>query len=254
MLPLIFSGQCVGQFSGGTASWELSSCHQMQMRHLTFIAFSLLMCLGQGIGLCQTPQLRIEGIFPRQLPRGQSTLVSVVVPSRDAIRAAEISPPAGLKISDIKQGSSFQGALTWSEITIEVADDAAPGDRTVVLVLPMGRTTPMTVTIPNHVPDISGLRVLPQPSSQSLELQFAAADSSADLGSSPYVWFMFHCGTELHPGVVRGTVSAAEKNSVIVNASVPRSSAKGACNLQARVSDTAGIESNTLNATVDLKN
>jgi hypothetical protein len=249
-----FSGQCVGQFSGGTTYWELSSCRQMQTRHLTLIAFSLLMWLGENVSLCQAQQLRIEAMLPRQLPRGRSTVVSVVVPSRDAIRAAEIAPSAGLKISDIKQGSSFQGALTWSEISIDVADDAEPGDRTLVLVLPMGRTAPVTITIPNHVPDISGLRVLPQPSNQSLELQFAAADSSADLGGSPYVWFMFHCGSELHPGVVRGTVSGQEKNNVVVNASVPRPSARGACDLQARVSDSGGIESNTLKATVDLKN
>jgi len=226
----------------------------MKTLHFTLIAFSLLIWLGDGVALGQAQQLRIEGMFPRQLPRGRSTVVSVVVTSRDAIRSAEIAPPGGLRISDIKQGPSFQGALTWSEITIDVADDAGPGDRTLVLVLPMGRTSPVTVTIPNHVPDIAGLRVLPQPSNQSLELQVAAADSSADLGSSPYVWFMFHCGSELHPGVVRGTVSGSERNSVVVNASVPRPSARGACDLQARISDSGGIESNTLKTTVDLKN
>ncbi len=226
----------------------------MKTLHLISIAFSLLMCLGENVPACQAQQLRVEGIFPRQLPLGRSTVLSVVVPSRDAIRTAEIAPSAGLTILDIKQGPSFQGALTWSEITIDVANDAAPGDRTLVLVLPMGRTAPVTITIPNHVPDISGLRVLSQPSSQSMELQFAAADSSADLGNSPYVWFMFHCGSELHPGVVRGTVSGQEKSNVVVNANVPKPSAKSACDLRTRVSDSAGIESNTLNATVDFTN
>jgi hypothetical protein len=226
----------------------------MQTRHLTLIAFSLLMWLGHGVRLAEAQQLLIQGIFPRQLPRGRSTVVSVVVPSRDAIRAAEITPSAGLKVSDIKQGPSFQGALTWSEISIDVTDDAGPGDRTLVLVLPMGRTAPVTITIPNHVPEISGLRVLPQSSNQLVGFQLTAADSSADLGDSPYVWFMFHCGTELHPGVVRGMVTGQEKNNVVVNASVPSPSARGTCDLQARVTDSAGIESNTLRSTVDLKN
>src|SRR5262249_55949555 len=154
----------------------------------------------------------------------------------------EISPSEGVKISGIKQGSSFQGANTWSEISIGVAPDAATGDRTMILVLPMGRAGPVTLTIPNHVPNISGLRVISQPSNQPLELQFSAADTSADLGDSPYVWFMFHCGTELHPGVVRGKVSGQDKNNVVVNAAVPALSAKGACDLQARISDSGGIE------------
>lgn len=225
---------------------------KMQTRHLRLIAFTVLVWLGQGLSL-SAQQLRIEGIFPRQLPRGQSTLVSVVVASRDAIRAAEISPPEGVKVSGIKQGASFQGALTWSEISIDVADDARPGDRTLVLEVPMGRTAPVTVTIPNHVPNISALRVVAGPPNQPIELQFATADASADLGDSPYVWFMFHCGTELHPGVVRGKVSGQDKNNLVVNASVPSPTGSNACDLQARVSDSGGIESNTLKVKVDLK-
>jgi hypothetical protein len=226
----------------------------MQTRRLLLITFSLLVWLGQGVRLSEAQQLQIQGVFPRQLPRGRSTLISVVVPSRDAIRSAEISPSEGVKVSGIKQGANFQGALTWSEISIDVADDAPPGDRTLVLEVPMGRTAPVTVTIPNHVPNISGLRIVAQPQNQPLEMQFAAADASADLGDSPYVWFMFHCGNELHPGVVRGKVIGQDKNNVAVNASVPDPSARGACDLQVRISDSGGIESNTLKLTVDLKN
>jgi hypothetical protein len=227
----------------------------MQARHFNLIVFSLLLWLGQGVRLCEAQQLKIEGVFPRQLARGRTTVVSVVVPSRDAIRAAEISPADGVKVSGIKQGANFQGALTWSEINIDVAEGAAPGDRTLVLELPMGRTSPVTITIPNHVPNISGLRVSQaQAANQPLELQITAADASADLGGSPYVWFMFHCGTELHPGVVRGKAAGQDNNNVVVSASVPSPAARGACDLQARVTDTGGIESNTLKATVDFKN
>src|SRR5206468_10985048 len=145
-------------------------------------------------------------------------------------------------------------ALTWSTLRIEVAEDAAPGDRTMVLVLPMGRTIPITITIPNHVPAISDLRVLPaQSNPPALELQFTAADTAADLGDSPYVWFMIGCDSELLPGIVHGKLTVREKGSGVVRAGIP-TPAKGSCDLQVRVTDSGGIESNTLKTRMDFKN
>ena len=231
-------------------------------RSFIVIGFTLLACLGPGLHLSEAQQIRIEGVFPRQLPRGQATLINVAVPSRDAIQAAEISPSGGVKVSGIKLGQNFQGALTWSELTIDVAKDAAPGDRTLVLLLPMGRTAPVTIVIPSHVPSISELRILSAQSNQpTLELQFAAVDASADLGDSPYVWFMMGCGDEPFPGVVHGKVTARDKANGVVRASVPNppapagggTPANGKCDLQVRVTDSGGIESNTLKTTVDFK-
>jgi hypothetical protein len=206
-------------------------------------------------------QIRIEGVFPRQLPRGQATLVNVAVPSRDTIQAAEIVPSQGVKVSSIKRGQNFQGALTWSELTVEVAQEAEPGDRSLVLLLPMGRTTPVTIMIPSHVPQISELRVVAaQSTPPTLELQFFAVDASADLGDSPYIWFMLDCRGELVPGVIYGKVAARDKNAV-VHVSVPNlpvATASGTreiemCGLQVRLTDSGGIESNTLRTTIDLK-
>ncbi len=226
-------------------------------RSFTVVALTLLASVSEA------QQIRIEGVFPKQLPPGQATLINVAVPSRDAIQAAEISPSVGVKVSGIKLGENFQGALTWSEITIDVAKDAAPGDRTLVLLLPMGRTVPVTITIPSHVPSILELRILSAQSNQpTLELQFAAVDASADIGDSPYVWFMIVCGGEPVPGVVHGKVTFRDKGSGVVRASVPNplapvsggAAAKGKCDLQVRVTDSGGIESNTLRTTVDFKN
>ena len=151
-------------------------------------------------------------------------------------------------MADIKTGPNFQGALTWSELRIEVAADAPTGDRTLALVLPMGRTTPVTITVPSHVPKISELRLLSvQSNPPTLDVQFVAADASADLGDSPYVWFMIGCGGELLPGIVHG------KGNSVVRASVP-SPASGRCDLQVRVIDALGIESNTLRTRVEFKN
>ena len=211
------------------------------------IGFTVLACLGAGAHSGEAQTVRIEGFFPRQLPRGQSTVISVAVPSRDQVQAAEISPAAGVKVSGITRGENIQGTLTWSEFTVDVAPDAAPGDRTLVLLMPMGRTAPATITIPNHVPGISDLRLLAAPSNQSpIELQFAAVDASGDLGELPHVWFTIGCGRDRFPGVVYGRA-----NGPVVRAAVPGPLAKGQCDLRVRVTDSGGIESNTLTTTVD---
>ena len=125
---------------------------------------------------------RIESAFPRQLPPGQTTVIHVAISSRDAIQAAELSPAQGLKVSRIQQRETTQGVLTWSELTIEAALDAAPGTRTLVLVLPppTGRTAPLPLTVPTHAPSVADMRVLSASSTRStIELQLAASDASA---------------------------------------------------------------------------
>jgi hypothetical protein len=192
-------------------------------------------------------QVRIEGMFPRQLPRGQETVVHVAVQSQNAIQAVEVAPSAGVKLSSIKKGESFQGAYTWSELHIAVAGDAAPGKRTLVIVLPTGRTAPVTITIPEHVPTISDLHVFrPQSNGASLEVQFAAVDPATDIGQSPYVWFMITCGEGIVPGVVHGNVMGQANGGVVVHASVPGPPLKDKCDFQVRIADSVGIESNTL--------
>ena len=211
------------------------------------IVFLLLLLVGSWVEVADAQQVQIAGMFPRQLPRGQETVVNVAVQNHDPIQAIEVSPAAGVKISGIKKGEDFQGNYTWSEFLIAVAPDAAPGPRTLVLQLPAGRSTPMSITIPGHVPLISDLHVLPaQSNPPALNVQFAAADSSADLGDSPYVWFMRRCGSEIIPGVVHGKVTSRGKDNVVVQASVPVTPAKGKCDFQVRVADSGGIESNVL--------
>src|SRR6266850_166252 len=191
-------------------------------RSFVVIAFTFLYYLGPGVHFSEAQQIRIESFFPRQLPLGQATVISVAVPSRDAIQAAEISPSPGVKVSGIKLGQNIQGALTWSELTIDVANDAAPGDRALVLLMPMGRTAPVTLMIPSHVPRISELQILSAQSNQpTLELQFAAVDGSADLGDSPYVWFMIGCGGEPLAGVINGKVNVRDKGNGVVRAILP---------------------------------
>ena len=86
----------------------------------------------------------------------------------------------------------------------------------------------------------------------TLELQLAASDASGDLGELPYVWFSLGCGREPLVGVVRGRVTPQSAGNSLVRASfpTPRAPAGGTCNLQVRLTDSAGLESNTLKTPV----
>ena len=223
---------------------------------------SVIVTSGTYSTAAQQPAIRVESFFPKQLPRGQSTVVSVAVPSRDVPQTAEISPATDVTISGVKAGGSGQGALTWWELTIDVAAGAAPGNRALTLVLPAGRSNALTLTIPNHVPRISALTIVSAQSDQpTVALQFTAADPSSDLGESPYVWFTLACGGgEARTGVVRGTVSGND----LVRANLPHpravsrdrgiAAATGKCDLEVRATDVSGIESNTLTTAVEFRN
>jgi len=225
------------------------------IRSFVGIAAACLLALGAGAQPCEAQQFRIESAYPRQLPPGQTTVVHVAISSRDAIQAAEITPAQGLRVSGIQQRENTQGTLTWSELTIEAAPDAAPGTRTLVLVLPLpaGRTAPLPLTVPTHAPRVADLRVLSSSSKQAtLELQLSVSDTSADLGELPYVWFSLGCGREPLVGAVRGKVTPQSAGNILVRVSLPgpRAPAGGTCDLQVRLTDSAGIESNTLKTTV----
>ena len=220
---------------------------------------TVLVCLGPGAQSSEA-QITIESVFPAQVPRGQTTVLNVAFPGRDlVVQAAEISPAAGVTVSGIKRAVDSQN-VAWWEVTVDVAKDAALGNRSLVLVMPMGRTLPATITIPSHAPSISDLRIVSAQSNQpTVELQFAAADEAADLGDSPYVWFTIGCGESV-VGVVKGKVTARDTRNIVVHSTVPNprpqagTPAAGKCDLRVRVTDSNGIESNTLRTTVDFKN
>jgi len=221
---------------------------RLHNRTVTLVGFVFVLLVEAFVQTAEA-QVRMEGMFPRQLARGQETVVNVAVQNQDAIQAVEVSPSAGVKVSSIKKGESFQGAYTWSELHIAVAADAAPGKRALVIVLPTGRTAPATITISEHVPTISDLHVVrPQSNGASLEVEFVAVDPSTDIGQSPYVWFMVTCAKEIIPGVVHGNGLGQRGGGVVVHARIPGTPSKDKCDFQVRVADSDGIESNTLKA------
>jgi hypothetical protein len=225
------------------------------------IGLSFLACFGPAayVSEAQAPQGVIEGLFPTQLAPGQTIVLNAGVPGRNEVTGAEVSPATGVTVSGIKRGEVKQG-ITWWDISVMVARDAAPGARTLMLTGPMVRTAPRTLTVEAHVPTISDLRILAAPMNQSpVNVQFAAADPAGDLGEAVNVWFTLACGGEPEVGVVKGKVANG-----VVRASIPnprtmiRPGAAAVspgvhCELQVRASDSKQADSNTLKTVVDFK-
>ena len=210
------------------------------------VGAAVLACLAGGAAVCfaqQTPAIEIA--FPNQLVRGQTTLVHIAVPSREMFTGAEVTPAAGVRVTGVSnfKRSELSQNVAWWDVTLEVAGDAAPGPRTLVLLTANGRSTPTALVIPAHVPRIADLRVA-QASAQTIDVQFSATDDSNDLGDQPYVWFTVACGGEPTVCVVRGARMGGG-----VRASIPRPAA-AACDLDLRASDAQKLDSNTLKVRV----
>jgi hypothetical protein len=228
-------------------------------RSVIAIGCTFLTCLGPAAHLseAQGAQGVIEALYPTQLTPGQTTVLNAGVPGRNDVTAAEFSPATGVTVSGIKRGDVKEG-VTWWEISVAVAKDAAPGNRTLMLTGPMVRTAPRTLTVPTHVPTISDLKIgSAQVNQPTMDFQFAATDPSGDLGNSPYVWFSLRCGGEPEVGVVNGKVANGVLRASIPN---PRTQMKpGApapsnrCDLEVRASDSKMADSNTLKTAVDFK-
>jgi len=220
----------------------------------TFPLLFVVAALGQG----EQPSIRVESIYPRYAPRGQVTVINVAVASPDAVQRAEITPSAGVTVSGITGiGSGSEQNVGWWEVTLNVSKDAPPGDRTLLLVLPKGRTTPATFSVSSHAPVISELRSGRPANQSTTELQLSVADADSDIGESPYVWFTADCGGDPIAGALRATMRGGVVRAVLPNV---RRAARdgipvvGKCELQVRLTDSAGIDSNTLKATVDFAN
>jgi hypothetical protein len=219
---------------------------------VVFFLIAVVSVLGQG-----AQQISVETFYPRHAGAGRTTVINVAVPRGNEVESAEVSPPSGVTVAGITGKAASDQAIGWWEVTLDVAKDATPGDRSLVLVLRNARTAPVTISVPTHVPAISDLRITPQSNQRGLELQLAAEDVAGDLGEAPYVWFYADCGGEPIVGAVPGKVNAR-----IVRVPFPdlRSAAPDSvpasarCSLQVRLTDKTGIESNTLKTTLELRN
>jgi hypothetical protein len=217
------------------------------------MAFAALVPAARAQGL---PNV-IEGFFPTQLAAGQSNVLHLGVPGRGEVTGVEISPSAGITVKDIKKGDVREGSLFW-DVTIDVASDAMPGNRTIVAVSPAGRTAPRPIAVYGHVPKISDVKILSaQVNQPTVQLQFAMIETPNDIGAAPYVWFFLGCGSEPESGVVKGKLANGVVTAAIPN---PRTQMKAFapqpnahCDLELRASDSKMADSNTMKTAVDFK-
>jgi len=199
----------------------------------------------------------IEGFFPTQLVAGQTNVLHLGVPGRGDVTGVEVTPAAGITVKDIKRGDVREGSLFW-DVTIDVASDAMPGNRTIVAVNQNGRTTPRPIAVYGHVPRISDAKIVSAQASQpTVQLQFAMAETPNEIGAAPYVWFFLACGGEPESGVVKGKVANGVVTAAIPN---PRTQMKpfapppsARCDLEFRASDSKMADSNTIKTAVDFK-
>ncbi len=202
-------------------------------------------------------QIDVETFYPRHAGVGRTTVISVAVPRGNEVQSAELSPPSGVTIAGIRGEATSDQAIGWWELTLDIAKDATPGDRSLVLVLRNGRTAPVTISVPTHIPAISDLRITPQSNQRGLELQLSAEDAAGDLGESPYLWFYADCGGEPIVGALPSKVNARIVRVLfpdLRSAAPDHAPANARCSLQVRLTDKTGIESNTLKTMLELRN
>src|SRR5262245_32355506 len=219
---------------------------------VVFFLLPVVSVLGQG-----TQQISVETFYPRHAAAGRTTVINVAVPRSNEVQSAEISPPSGVTVAGITGKATSDQAIGWWELALDVAKDAAPGDRALVLVLRNARTAPVTISVPTHIPAISDLRITPQSNQRGLELQLSAEDVAGDLGEAPYVWFYADCGSEPIVGALPGKVNARIVRALfpdLRSADPENAPANARCSLQVRLTDKTGIESNTLKTTLELRN
>ena len=201
----------------------------------------------------------IGSVYPTQLMPGQSTAVHIALGRNNPVQSIEITPSTGVTVTDVKFRDLNQGSVWW-EFTVTVAKDAVPGPRTLVAVQQNGRTAPVMLLIPDHVPNISSLSVVSAQASQAMvDLQLRASNQGGTFGETPRVWFLLACGPgQPEAGIVRGTFGNGTIRASIPN---PRTLQEHAgapatgnrCDLQVRATDTSGIDSNVLMTTFDFK-
>lgn len=200
----------------------------------------------------------IEGFFPTQLAAGQTNVLHLGIPGRNEITGVEIAPSQGITVKNIVKESDVREGSTFWNVTIDVASDAMPGNRTIVAAGPMTRSAPRPITVYGHVPKISDVKIAAaQVNQPTMEFQFAMTEMPNEIGDRPLVWFFLGCGGEPESGVLKGTRANGTVRISIPN---PRTQMKPFapppnthCDLEFRASDSKMADSNTLKTTVDFK-
>src|SRR5882672_2608550 len=136
----------------------------------------LVVAAGPGARPCGAQQPQGPGVigsyFPTQLVRGETNVLHAALVRNNPVLTLEITPAQGITVTNTTARDLNQGSVWW-EFTIDVAKETAP----------------VTLTIPDHAPQVSNLKVLSAKTAQeTIDLQFTAADQGGTFGKTPYVW------------------------------------------------------------------
>ena len=223
------------------------------MKHL--VAVIGLLLLPPAVSAQEVPGV-VGSIYPTQLVRGQSTVLHLALGRNNPVQALEFTPADGITVTGTSSRDLNQGSVWW-EFTVNVAANAAPGPRTLVVVQERGRTAPATLTVPDHLPNITNLRVTSaQANRPTVDVQFNASNPAGKFNETPYVWFLLSCGPQPEMGVVRGRADAATIRASIPNPRTLQDKAAAPstgthCDLQLRATDESNTDSNTATVTFD---
>ncbi len=223
------------------------------MKHLLTTIVLLLLPLHV---YAQEVQAVVGSMYPTQVVRGQSNVLHIALGRNNPVQALEISPADGITVTRTSSRDLNQGSVWW-EFTLNVTANAAPGPRTLVVVQERGRTAPVTLTIPDHLPNVSNLRVIAaQVNRPTVDVQLNASNPGGTFSDAPYMWFLLSCGPQPEMGVVRGRVDGG-----VIRASIPNPrtlqdkaaapSTGSHCDLQLRATDESNTDSNTATVTFD---
>lgn len=198
----------------------------------------------------------VGSVYPTQLVRGQSNVLHVALGRNNPVKALEFTPADGITVTRTSSRDLNQGSVWW-EFAVNVAANAAAGPRTLVVVQERGRTAPATLTIPDHLPNITNLRVTSaQMNRPTVDVQFNASNPAGTFNETPYVWFLLSCGPQPEMGVVRGRVDGGVIRASIPNPRTLQDKAAAPstgthCDLQLRATDDSNTDSNTATVTFD---
>jgi hypothetical protein len=197
-----------------------------------------------------------------QVVRGQTNQLRVFG-SGPAPESVEITPPEGVSVGGIREAGPAESDInpTWAKkhqywsADLQVAEDAALGERTAVFVTPLGRSEPQKIRVVTHRPRIADLKVVSaNRRDRKIEIALSVFDEAEDLDPQPKVFRFLLCGYELSTGfaTIKEFVPGEAKGGTIhATVTLMRPTAERSCELQLSVSDKNDHRSNELKAAVE---
>ena len=222
----------------------------------------LLFSTALGIALVSSGQaapaksgkVSIETVEPAQLTRGAVTAVVVQGIGLEKIDAVEVTPSDGITVAEITPAVSPKRKQQRWTIRLQVAPEAALGDRSMVIATPLGRSSPVKLFIPSHVPRVSSAQLMiTKGSPVVLAFTVDVSDEAGDLGDDPSLETHLIGANTAYAYTCNGVITekSGGQNYVVAGAIQDSSrTATGKLMLQIRVKDRNGFTSDWLSVPV----